>query len=242
MTALSVHAPHPAHLDQRPNITSSSRSTGLPSLSSNNSSSRRTHADMSQTHAPRQQVEASSSRAQINGRMASEQPGELVLRAGRPNLNGRRQSETAAPISSHRPSSAPGNNHDLPEAHANGAVSDDEDDSSHLRPQKPPLLRSKSEHGLRNGTEDHPDEEYYEWGARHGFEDHYQSEDYISALANVSINSAQNESPRGPDLLQRPFSTLALTYRRVGICILPTSDMRIQGNPSHRLSRYRIGA
>jgi len=52
---------------------------------------------------------------------------------------------------------------------------------------KPHLLRSKSEHVLRNDDPDldDTDEEVYNWGARHGFEDHYQSEDIISQLASV---------------------------------------------------------
>ncbi|KAK4219049.1 WD repeat-containing protein mip1 [Rhypophila decipiens] len=188
MTALSVQAPRSQNPDQRPNIPPSLRPTAQPSTTSNGNRapSRRAENDMSSVHGPRQPAaEASSSRTEVNGRLPSEHPSELVLRPGRLNLNGRRQSDTAA---SHRPSSAPGNKQNLPESHLNGGASDDdEDDAPQLRPAKPRLLRSKSEHGgIRNGSEtnEQHDDDYLEWGARHGFEDHYQSEDYISALAN----------------------------------------------------------
>ncbi|KAK0633089.1 raptor N-terminal caspase like domain-containing protein [Immersiella caudata] len=105
-----------------------------------------------------------------------------------PYINGRRPSRSPAPPSQ-RPSSAPGNKQKQPTNFSNGAITDDDDDDNAAgpaRPTKPPLLRSKSEHGLRHEHDDvgRMDEEYYEWGARHGFEDHYQSEDIISQLAN----------------------------------------------------------
>jgi len=91
--------------------------------------------------------------------------------------------------SSLRTPSAPGNKRSQSAAFTNGAVSDDDDDESgHRKAVKPPLLRSKSDHGLRHEEHDEEiNEEFYEWGARHGFEDHYQSEETISQLANVSV-------------------------------------------------------
>jgi regulator-associated protein of mTOR len=83
-----------------------------------------------------------------------------------------------------RPSSAPHKNQRL-------TIVTSYDDSDHeraKRPQRPGVIRSKSEHIVRR--DDHDDDvnqvhdEIYEWGARHGFEDHYQSEDIISHLAN----------------------------------------------------------
>ncbi|KAK0656661.1 raptor N-terminal caspase like domain-containing protein [Cercophora newfieldiana] len=105
-----------------------------------------------------------------------------------PYTNGRRPSRSPAPPSQ-RPSSAPGNKPGQVTSFTNGTITDDEDDEDDAgpsRPTKPPLLRSKSEHGLRHEHDDggRMDEEHYEWGARHGFEDHYQSEDIISQLAN----------------------------------------------------------
>ena len=191
MTAVSLQPPNPLHLDQPQNIAPPSRSPSSASAPRHNPnpspSPRRAHLTMSQIHVQQQQAEASSSRVQVNSHMPSEQPSQLVLRPGRLNLNSRRQSDTAATSSSHRPSSAPGSNHILADSHVNGGASDDEGDSAPLRLQKPPLLRSKSERVLRHEDDSQPDAEFYDWGARHGFEDHYQSEDYISALANVSI-------------------------------------------------------
>jgi len=186
MTAVSLQPPNPLHLDQLQNIASPSRSTSASDHPHNtNPSPRRAHPAMSQVRV-QHPSEASSSRVQVNGHMPSEQPSQLVLRPGRINLNGRRQSDAAAASSSHRPSSAPGSNQILIDSQVNGEASDDEGDSAPLRLQKPPLLRSKSEHGLRHEDGDHADAEFYDWGARHGFEDHYQSEDYLSSLANVS--------------------------------------------------------
>ena len=109
-----------------------------------------------------------------------------------PITNGGPVSHSSAPAS-RRPSSAPGNKPNPNGGFGNGGLTDDDDDDNDVRgpgpvrPAKPPLLRSKSEHGLRyDDDDDKLDEEYCEWGARHGFEDHYQSEDIISQLANVS--------------------------------------------------------
>lgn len=104
-----------------------------------------------------------------------------------------------------RPSTAPGNKGKGAVAFIAGGASDDEDEPSSTavqRPSKPPLLRSKSEHGLRPDDADVSDDEHdrepiSEWGARHGFEDHYQSEDIISQLANVSSPHTRLRSPGG---------------------------------------------
>ncbi|KAK4453339.1 raptor N-terminal caspase like domain-containing protein [Podospora aff. communis PSN243] len=114
-------------------------------------------------------------------------PDPSTTRQPIPFTNGPPPSRSPAPPS-RRPSSAPGNKQKQIAASSNGNITDDDDDgdAGPSRPTKPPLLRSKSEHGLRHEHEDgvRMDEEYYEWGARHGFEDHYQSEDIISQLAN----------------------------------------------------------
>lgn len=51
------------------------------------------------------------------------------------------------------------------------------------------LLRAKSDFGPRGdtSTEESPERDNQDWGARHGFEDHYQSEEYVSQLANVCV-------------------------------------------------------
>lgn len=82
-----------------------------------------------------------------------------------------------------RPSSAPGykNRNTLSVVTSHEGSNQDRS----RRPQKPPLLRSKSEHIMRQEESiTSPDEEIHEWGARHGFEDHYQS-DFVSQLAIV---------------------------------------------------------
>lgn len=116
-------------------------------------------------------------------------PGASAARS-RPNMSARSRSELA-PSSFRRPSSAPGNNQaGHLSQYTNGRRNseddddDDDDDAPLDMPTKPPLLRSKSERGLRFNEANDP--EFYEWGARHGFEDHYQSEDIISQLATVS--------------------------------------------------------
>jgi hypothetical protein len=90
-----------------------------------------------------------------------------------------------SPNTNKRPSSAPGSKQNLTVETRNGNA--DQESGARASP-KPPLLRSKSEHAVRNDEESnggHIEEDRYEWGARHGFEDHYQSEDIISQLANV---------------------------------------------------------
>lgn len=83
-----------------------------------------------------------------------------------------------------RPFTAPGNKHQLT---IRTSSFDESDRDQPTRRPKPPLLRSKSEHMMRNFDDsDQTDEELHDWSARHGFEDHYQSEDIISHLANVS--------------------------------------------------------
>ncbi|PKS09396.1 hypothetical protein jhhlp_004011 [Lomentospora prolificans] len=89
-----------------------------------------------------------------------------------------------------RPSTAPGNRNGFvhPSHHSSRAESINSVQSSpRARPAKPHLLRSESEHVLRNDDKDldDSDEEVYNWGARHGFEDHYQSEDIITQLAST---------------------------------------------------------
>ena len=77
-----------------------------------------------------------------------------------------------------RPSSAPGyknkNSLSLVTSH------DGSEQNRSRRPAKPPLLRSKSEHMMRQDeAASSPEGEIHEWGTRHGFEDHYQS-DFVS--------------------------------------------------------------
>lgn len=50
------------------------------------------------------------------------------------------------------------------------------------------LQRSKSDYGP-GGNDSQTEDEIQDWGARHGFEDHYQSEEFVSQLANVSSYS-----------------------------------------------------
>lgn len=92
------------------------------------------------------------------------------------------------PSSTRRPSSAPGDKPAVASSsRAEGDPPDDNKRSAVPRPSKPPLLRSKSEHGLPyNEADDDVDEEVFDMGARHGFDDHYLSEDVIAQLANVS--------------------------------------------------------
>lgn len=101
--------------------------------------------------------------------------------------NGYRANDVSADddsASDRRPSTAPGNKQQLA---IRTTSFDDSDREQPKRRSKPPLLRSKSEHIMRNYEEtDQTDDEVHDWSARHGFEDHYQSEDIISHLANVS--------------------------------------------------------
>ncbi|KAH6646957.1 hypothetical protein BKA67DRAFT_581076 [Truncatella angustata] len=100
-------------------------------------------------------------------------------------INGASAEDDAA--SGRRPSSAPGNRGQLA---IRTTSFDDSDRDQPRRLSKPLLLRSKSEHILRNYDDlEQTDDEVYDWSARHGFEDHYQSEDIISHLANVSGNT-----------------------------------------------------
>ncbi|KAK0703585.1 raptor N-terminal caspase like domain-containing protein [Lasiosphaeria miniovina] len=146
-----------------------------------------------------------------NGSTRSSSPAQTPSRPGSPILTGRRHSQSPA-SAFRRPSSAPGNKQGSQAAYVNGrradyddADDDDDDDdddeddsrngshnhasSSLTRPSKPPLLRSKTEHGLRHGQVDGPDDDLLpravaKQGAKHGFEGHYQSEDIIFQLAN----------------------------------------------------------
>lgn len=90
-----------------------------------------------------------------------------------------------------RPSSAPGDDNNKP----NGAHAADPPQAP-VRPRKPPLMRSKSDHPSRGlhvdtSTDSSNDEQTIaaaeDFGTRHGFDGHYQSEDIISQLANVGV-------------------------------------------------------
>lgn len=83
-----------------------------------------------------------------------------------------------------RPSSAPGRKNGLS---TSADTSDDLVTQRPQRPNKPMLVRSKSDYARPQDHEDSDqgDEEIPEWGARHGFEDHYQSEHIITQLASV---------------------------------------------------------
>lgn len=72
----------------------------------------------------------------------------------------------------------------------NGDDSSDADASELIvRSGKPPLLRSRSEHGLRLQESDDVEEDPIDdHGPRHGFEDHYESQEFVSQLANVSLS------------------------------------------------------
>lgn len=146
-----------------------------------------------------------------NGSTRSSSPAQTPSRPGSPILTGRRHSQSPA-SAFRRPSSAPGNKQGSRAAYVNGrradyddADDDDDDDeddednsrngshnhasSSLTRPSKPPLLRSKTEDGLRHDQVDGPDDDLLpravaKQGAKHGFEGHYQSEDIIFQLAN----------------------------------------------------------
>ncbi|KAL2263423.1 hypothetical protein VTK26DRAFT_6884 [Humicola hyalothermophila] len=137
---------------------------------------------MSQLQA--QYAEASAS--QPNGSARAVSPGYAAPGPSRPTVNGRRKTTSPTPAT-RRPLSAPGDNEAGPTApRTESRAVEPEQHVPAARPTKPPLIRSKSEHGLRHNEPDNAEEEEYryEWGARHGFEDHYQSEDIISQLAN----------------------------------------------------------
>lgn len=105
--------------------------------------------------------------------------------------------------SSHkRPSSAPGDNplDTLRPLSTNGL--DQRPQTAH-RPNKPLLLRSKSDHPSRlveTSADSSNDEQTVvapaeDFGTRHGFDGHYQSEDIISQLANVGAPPPPPPSP-----------------------------------------------
>ncbi|KAK4659949.1 Target of rapamycin complex 1 subunit kog1 [Podospora pseudocomata] len=166
----------PAPVRQQGQAAATGSSTALSSLS-------RQNAQLMAQAQPRAQVAGYSSlRNEGDGFGHSESPGSSALRSAHPTTNGRHRS--ISPTSAaRRPSSAPG------DKHVNGQHTDDEDELETngvvSRPVKPPLLRSKSEHGIRmEDAETVVEEDIQEWGARHGFEDHYQSKAIISQLAN----------------------------------------------------------
>ncbi|KAM3458256.1 hypothetical protein MY5147_002415 [Beauveria neobassiana] len=82
----------------------------------------------------------------------------------------------------HRPSTAPGRKNGFSSSVEMG------DNLARQRPQrpnKPMLVRSKSDYARPQEQDDseQDDDDIPEWGARHGFEDHYQSEHIITQLA-----------------------------------------------------------
>lgn len=98
-----------------------------------------------------------------------------------------------------RPSSAPGDDN----IKTNGAQGADLPQAP-VRPRKPPLMRSKSDHPSRGlhvdtSTDSSNDEQTIaaaeDFGTRHGFDGHYQSEDIISQLANVGASSSTASRP-----------------------------------------------
>lgn len=107
--------------------------------------------------------------------------------------NGNRR-RTHSSSSHKRPSSAPGDSQ-IDDLQPLSAKSLDTQARNTTKPNKPPLLRSKSDHPsrlLENSADSSNDEQTVvaaaeDFGTRHGFEGHYQSEDIISQLANVSV-------------------------------------------------------
>lgn len=81
-----------------------------------------------------------------------------------------------------RPTSAPGRRNEQSSSEGR----DELNPPRTLRPNKPALLRSKSEYGPRQTEEEPatPEEHNQDWGARHGFEGNYQTEQVLQ-LANV---------------------------------------------------------
>ncbi|KAK3355322.1 raptor N-terminal caspase like domain-containing protein [Neurospora tetraspora] len=196
MTTVSLHASHPGSAEfgqrqpsapapasgryARPGPSSSTATS--PSRHTMNNPARQSSVTMSQVHS--QRPEDGSQRVATNGTSHPAAQNQLPLRS---NIQRRMSDSSPAPMF-RRPSSAPDdNNQTSPGTTLHGGQSDDDDHVPVARPAKPPLLRSKSEHGLRLEREspiEQVDEEYHDWGARHGFEDHYQSEEVISQLAN----------------------------------------------------------
>lgn len=110
-------------------------------------------------------------------------------RPAQPITNG--ISEAVPPVQIYRrPSSAPSDQQESvnPASQINCGQDEDQEQSGPSgavgKLAKPPLLRSKSERGLRHEQDESLDDEQYAYGARHGFEEAYQSEDIISQLAN----------------------------------------------------------
>ncbi|KAK0737520.1 hypothetical protein B0T21DRAFT_331655 [Apiosordaria backusii] len=165
--------------------------TGAGSSTAPGSISRQSVLLMAQAQALAQTTGYSSSRNEQNGIGRSVSPSSSALRSAPGPANGRLRSISPS-SAARRPSSAPGNKQGVSSTNfVNGRHTDDEEDDDNSgavsRLVKPPLLRSKSEHGLRlDDAETVVEEEIHEWGARHGFEDHYQSAAIISELANVS--------------------------------------------------------
>ena len=126
-----------------------------------------------------------ATRPELNGTSAPTGNANGVDTRSQTFANGTRSREEAVngnADNDQRPSSAPGRRNGGPLE-----TRDDIESQRSRRPNKPPLLRSKSEFAHRARDEaDQVEEDIPEWGARHGFEDHYQSEDIISQLANVS--------------------------------------------------------
>lgn len=111
-------------------------------------------------------------------------PTDLVLRRG-PTISPERQ-DSQASRADQRPSTAPGSK----QLQLTAPQDDSDHDVQQRRPSKPMLLRSKSEHGVRQteqlrSNESEDEETTSETGARHGFEDHYARKDIMQQLMNV---------------------------------------------------------
>lgn len=255
MTALSLHAPpQPSQLGRRQNAAQSSRTTAATAAMAASSPARNPGSFSRQTvlamsHLQAQYAEASAPHTQQNGPIGAPAPGQPPSRPGQPAINGRRR--TASPVSaSRRPSSAPGDQQGGPSTQPTNGAHSEEDEVVVAKPPKPPLLRSKSEHGIRHDEAEFAEEEHYDWGARHGFEDHYQSEDIISQLANVSCwvipswcpgrLSAHEHAGRALIALRRNEKRM-LTAPRIGTCILQTSGTKPRESRRSHALRYKIG-
>lgn len=91
-----------------------------------------------------------------------------------------------------RPPTAPGVRHAMAadSSRRNSAQDDGEMGRTLVQRPRGALQRAKSDFGPRNEDPDDDSEEVNQnWGARHGFEEHYNSEEYVSQLANVSRTS-----------------------------------------------------
>ncbi|KAJ4298733.1 Target of rapamycin complex 1 subunit kog1 [Collariella sp. IMI 366227] len=175
MTAISRDVPQPTQGSRGHSAAQSSRAATLAAVSAASSPARHPGSFMRQTthamsHLQAQYAEASAAAAAL-------QQQQQQHHQRQPNGTMRATSPTYAPP---RPVAPSTNGVD-----AGPSENNSRSGASMLRPAKPPLLRSKSEHGPRpEPPPDEPDEEYYDLGARHGFEDHYQSEDILAHLAN----------------------------------------------------------